>query len=72
VALVQSKLVHHQKPDIVWIEVAHAGLQAALIDDLDLDGESADMADRQRLQQRFAPMPLSRPFMKYPAGGSAY
>ncbi|MNE67102.1 hypothetical protein D3C80_1626920 [compost metagenome] len=56
---VQGELVHDQTAHIAWIEVAHAGLQAALVDGLDRvpvqPGESADMADRQHLQQRFDP-----------------
>ncbi|MCY1526058.1 hypothetical protein D9M68_610610 [compost metagenome] len=63
VALVQSELIHHQTPDIAWLEGPYAGLQAALVDSLDRvpvqSGELADMADRQQLQQRFDPRPQS-------------
>jgi hypothetical protein len=66
VALVQSKLIHHQTPDIAWLEGPYTGVQTAFVDDLDRvpvqAGESADMADmadRQHLQQRFDPRPQS-------------
>lgn len=61
VVLVQGELIHHQVSHIAWLEDPYAGVQAALVDGLDRmpvqSDASADMADRQHLQQGLDPRP---------------